>query len=133
MNAVAFSPDGQWVVTGAEDGGRRGGMVCVLAAATGKARFAPFSPVESPGASVEIVSFSADGAEILTGTLNYGGGTNRWGEARVWDAVTGRPLSPALRLPNVLYFAALDPGSCALDIRHSPIRFAAWPIQKARA
>jgi serine/threonine protein kinase len=57
---------------------------------------------------LEYMAFSADGCRVVTGTTwspNSGSGTRK-GEARVWDAVTGKPLGPPFRSPD--WFALMS-------------------------
>lgn len=89
---AAFSPDGQHIVTGAEDGSAR-----VWEAATGQA----VTPVLKNAARVVSVSFSPDGRRVLTAAAD--------GTARLWDAVHGEPLAPPFRQAGPLTAAAFSP------------------------
>ena len=71
--AVAFSPDGARLATGAEDGAAR-----VWDAATG----AELLAIREHGAAVRSVAFSPDGSRLLTASDDA--------TARVWDVVDGR-------------------------------------------
>jgi WD40 repeat protein/tetratricopeptide (TPR) repeat protein len=73
---VAFSPDGRWLLAaGAE---RR---VRVCDAATGRLRYPPLEH-DAPA----VGGFTPDGRYIVTGTVKAG-------QAQVWDAETGKPLT----------------------------------------
>jgi len=97
--AIAFSPDGKWVVTG---GGGQTGWSQVLEARTGR----PVSQ-QKHAARVEAVAFSPDGRAHASLT--------RTGTARVWDAATGGPLGPALEHPQISpAIGDRPPGSNAL-------------------
>ena len=80
VDCLAFSPDGNRLLTGGSDRKarlwdcNRGDLV--------------FPPLEH-AAAVRRVSFSPDGSRLLTMTTN--------GEARVWDASTGLPVTGVLR------------------------------------
>ncbi len=80
--ASAFSPDGRWLVTA--DGER--GTARVFDTRTGRMRYAPLRHRRSLNRRAEVARavLSADGRRVLTA---------RW-EARVWDARTGRPVTP---------------------------------------
>jgi WD40 repeat protein/serine/threonine protein kinase len=73
--AVAYSPDGQRIVTGSADKTAR-----VWDANTGQ----EFFPLEGHTEPVRSVAFSRDGQQIATGSWDK--------TARVWDANTGRHL-----------------------------------------
>ena len=72
VTAVAWSPDGKRIATGADDGVR------VWDAVTGEKLLSL-----EHGSQVESVAWSPDGSRIATGSF---------GDVRVWDAVTGKEL-----------------------------------------
>ncbi|MGE0609512.1 MAG: protein kinase [Pirellulales bacterium] len=78
VQAVAFSPDGQWVATGGND---RRGFVRLWNAETGKPRPVAFKGHED---SVLSVAFSRDGKKLLTSSYDK--------TARLWDVETGEEL-----------------------------------------
>jgi len=73
VTSVAFSPDGQWILTGSGDGTAK-----VWDASTGQERLT----LKGHGAGIVSVAFSPDGRRILTGSDD--------GTAKVWDASTGQ-------------------------------------------
>jgi WD40 repeat protein len=65
---------------------------------------------EKSSYGAEHLIFSPDGTCLLTCRSEYGRqGVNRWGEARIWDASTGQPLTPPMTHTNVLYGACWSP------------------------
>ncbi len=92
--AVAFSPDGQTIVTGGVDSAAR-----LWDTATGKPRGRLLT--HPRGAVVTAVAFRPDGKAIVTA-----GGDRT---ARLWDAVTGEPLGPPLVHPDILRAVAFRP------------------------
>ena len=92
VTSVAFSPDGDRVLTGSWDGTAR-----VWDAVTGE-------PVTGPlehGGNVVSVAFSPDGDRVLTGSWD--------GTARVWDAVTGEPVTGPLEHGGNVVSVAFSP------------------------
>jgi serine/threonine protein kinase/WD40 repeat protein len=85
LPAVQFSPDGEHVVlTGA-------GVANVLAIASGR-ELMRFEPL--PNMMINYGVFSPDGTRVVTAI--------RGGEARLWDATTGAPISPVLHHPDIV-------------------------------
>jgi WD40 repeat protein/serine/threonine protein kinase len=72
VTSVAFSPDGQWILTGSGDGTAK-----VWDASTGQERLT----LKGHSAGILSVAFSPDGRRILTGSGDL--------TAKVWDALTG--------------------------------------------
>jgi eukaryotic-like serine/threonine-protein kinase len=103
VSGVAFSPDGQTVLTGSADQTAR-----LWDAHTGQARG---KPMKHDG-QVNAVCFSPDGLEILTG-CGKNGRTNirgeHTGEARLWDAHTGQPLSEPMKHDGPVTAVAFSP------------------------
>ena len=52
--------------------------------------------------SVESLAFSPDGTRIATASLDR--------TARLWDAVTGKPLGPPMRHDDSVFCVAFSPG-----------------------
>src|SRR5262249_33434436 len=73
--AAAFSPNGEKVVTGSEDGTAR-----FWNASTGE----PLSPPLKHEGPVEAVAFSPDGVKVITGCQTG---------PRLWDAASGRSIN----------------------------------------
>jgi hypothetical protein len=89
---VAFSPDGQTILTGGTDNAAR-----LWDAATGRSLGLPMRH----GGLVQAVAFSPDGQTLLTGSDDT--------TARLWQAATGRPVGPVLRHEGMVRAAAFSP------------------------
>lgn len=85
VRSAAFSPDGRLVLTGSG----------TFADNTGKVR-APCGGV----------AFSPDGQTLITGGKDGGG---RQGEARLWDAATGKPIGPPFAHRGMVWAVACGP------------------------
>jgi len=97
VRAVAWSPDGKRVLTGsAGDSGvfgvRRRGEARLWDTATGKPIFTLLRDQDH----VDAVAYSPDGKTVLTGTGTEHEQLHKRsessGEARLWDAATGKPI-----------------------------------------
>ncbi|MFN0125433.1 MAG: protein kinase domain-containing protein, partial [Verrucomicrobiales bacterium] len=82
VSSVAFSPDGQRIITGSEDGTAK-----VWETATGR----EVLTLKGRKGQVLSVAYSPDGRRIVTGSGDWGFGQIP-GEATVWDAESGQPL-----------------------------------------
>jgi hypothetical protein len=91
VNAVAFSADGRWVVTGSMDEAR------LWRAETGE-------PVGQPmrhDDAVRAVAFSPDGRTVVTGSDDK--------TARLWRAETGEPVGQPIRRDRLVNAVAFSP------------------------
>jgi WD40 repeat protein len=89
VNAVCFSPDGKTLAS-AQDGPRDGVKLWDMSTGRARARFDGHAGV------VTSVAFSPDGKLLATTGIVVGAGSLRHGEARLWDAATGRPFGAPL-------------------------------------
>jgi WD40 repeat protein/tetratricopeptide (TPR) repeat protein len=104
VEAVAFSPDGKFILTGSGDGTAR-----LWDAATSR----PIGePMEHPD-GVWAVAFSPDGRTILTGCGDIDGlmriPASARGEARLWNAATCETIGEPLPHPGVVLCVAFSP------------------------
>jgi WD40 repeat protein len=123
VNHVAFSPDGRRVVTASNKTVRIWDVAADRPVSTplrhnNLAEHSEFSPdgrrvttVSKDGMEtlrhnnvVEYGEFSPDGRQVVTASAD--------GTARVWDAFTGRPVTPFLRHRESVYHAAFSPDGC---------------------
>jgi WD40 repeat protein/serine/threonine protein kinase len=95
---AAFSPDGKTVLTRSNDGTAR------LWSATGQ-------PLTMLKGWFIRVAFSPDGKVLLTGSGDWRRGS---GEARLWSATTGRPLTKPLKHQGLVRAVAFSPDGKAV-------------------
>jgi WD40 repeat protein len=103
INTVHFSPDGRLLVTTSQDSTAR-----VWDARTGTPLGEPMRhsrTVRNPGPrrGVSSAYFSADGRRVVTASSD--------GTARVWDALSGSPLTEPMRHSDVVVRATFSPDS----------------------
>jgi WD40 repeat protein/tetratricopeptide (TPR) repeat protein len=105
---VEFSPDGQRGASAGQDG-----MARVWEAATGK-----WIADMKHDCGVRWASFSPDGRRIVTAARNYASqqdlfepasDVKRTSQARVWEAATGRAITPPIRLEGLVQRASFSP------------------------
>ncbi len=109
VRVAEYNPDGRRLVTAA------GQTVWLWEAATGQSVGRPVQAA----AAVTSVTFSRDGGRFLTLTEPFAGAA---GEARVWDAATCRPLTPALTLPGRPPLqASLSPDGLRVTLASGPV------------
>jgi WD40 repeat protein/serine/threonine protein kinase len=101
ISAVAFSPNGNTVLTGATSTAR------LWDAATGRLIGAPMVHQ----GIVRAAAFSPDGKVVLTGCGGYSPeGPDRGGEeARLWDAATGKPIGAPMAHRGPVFTVAFSP------------------------
>ena len=113
--SIAFSPDGNRVVTASEDF-----TAMVWETATGK----QLTPPLRHGHQVQDACFSPDGGWVATASTDQ--------TARVWDAETGDPLTPPLRAPTSLWHASFDRQGTQLIALDSSRHGFAWALHVDR-
>jgi WD40 repeat protein len=103
---ASFSPDGLCVLTA---GGRKGGEgeARVWDARSGK----PITPAFKHELAVQYAEFSRDGRRVITASGSFWADAQSEGkgEARVWDASSGQPISPPLDRRARVTHAAFSP------------------------
>jgi WD40 repeat protein/Flp pilus assembly protein TadD len=97
VRSVQFSPDGNAVVAGGDDGVRiwpLGGAVGRISNPSSEGRIPnPSHALWLPAGAVIRALFSPDGKRVAS--------SSRDGSVRVWDRATGKPVTPPLRHPGV--------------------------------
>ena len=91
INSVAFSPDGEAIVTASDDGTAR-----IWELSSGDSR-----TLEGPGRDVKSAAFSPDGTQVVTA------GTDD--KARVWDVAGGEQVAVLRGHSSTVYSAAFSP------------------------
>ncbi len=116
VRAVAFSPDGQTILTGSMDKTARR-----WDAATGR----PIGPPLEHSAAVVSAAFGPAGQTILTGSHDR--------TVRLWDAATGRPIGRPVMEPDQLWAAAFSPdGRTILTVGSADHRARLWDAATGR-
>lgn len=131
--SVAFSPDGQKMVTASMDE-----TVRIWDAATGK----QLHELKGHAAGVQVARFSPDGAKILShsrATKLAKDGNSTWGfeayedaAVRVWDSATGQPLPPLAwpgKFRSAVWTASFNPAGTAIVTGGGPglgLNLALW-------
>lgn len=97
VSSVAFSPDGQWIVSGSHDNTAR---VWDVQSGSEVARTA-YEVEKRVGPVVGTVAFSSDGQWVVSGSWN--------GIARVWEAATGRVVAEMTLKSDPVKFVTFSP------------------------
>jgi WD40 repeat protein/tetratricopeptide (TPR) repeat protein len=101
VEGADFSPDGRRVVTASTDGTAQ-----VWDAATGRRVIPPLMHSDR----LWYARFSPDGRRIVTTSgIPTEGTQHGHGEAGVWDAATGRPLTPLMKHPDLINDVSFSP------------------------
>lgn len=125
VTSAAFSPDGRRIVTASGDFGKAG-EGRVWDAATGQ----PLSPPLRHASVVHAAAFSPDGRWVVTagGGVGMPGKSPATGEARVWDAASGRPITPLLRHDRSIASVAFAPDGRRLVTASSDGTARVWDV-----
>jgi WD40 repeat protein/serine/threonine protein kinase len=111
VRALAFSPDGKTFLTGSTD------KIARLWQTPPGTRTRILLKSEDPtqGFRLHSIALSGDGKLIVTGMGKYSPmPKKKWGEAQLWDAVTGKPLGPPMYHDDWVLRVALSPDSKTL-------------------
>jgi WD40 repeat protein len=98
--AVAFSPDGKVLLTGADENE----TTRLWDADTGQ----PIAPPLQRKTTVMAVAFSSDGKSFLTGA-SFWGKDKQWGEVQLWNAATRQPIGKPLPHQGIINSVAFSP------------------------
>jgi WD40 repeat protein/tetratricopeptide (TPR) repeat protein len=120
VRCAAFSPDGRRLATGTYKRESRQGTVQVWDVATGE----PLTPPIPVAGAVLTVAFNSTGSRLLTlshpWTAEHGKPAQP-NAAQVWDAVSGRAVTPRLKHDGDIYSAVFSPdGARVLTAGYAP-------------
>ncbi len=129
VGSVQYSPNGQWLVAGANDG-----LISIFDSRTGQVRIPERLHAGKPDEHITHLKFTRDSTRLLTVAGN---------SACVWQCATGRPTLPPLSHPQLVTDADFSPdgrwiatasqdGTVRLwDARSGRLVLAAWKHQGA--
>lgn len=121
--SLAFSPEGQWLLTGSNDPAE---FISELRVWNAESGVAEGEPVTQPG-KLRAVAWSGDGKLWASGSAEIDPNTNqtRGGEIRFWDADTHQAHGQPLRLSDPVLAVAFQPelGLLACGTKDGLVRF----------